>query len=102
MTGSEPGSHEEATMCRSDGSRPADCDRIRSHNYDANGRRVNPQGGHYMIPADQFAAVVARMQWDKRVLNCFEFVPLTSPTPRCPAAVPRPLVPARPVCVRRR
>jgi hypothetical protein len=73
-----------------------------SHNYDANGRRVNPQGGHYMIPADQFTAVVARMQWDKRVLNCFKFVPLTSPAPGCPGTAPRAVVPPRSACVRRR
>src|SRR5580704_15390175 len=27
----------------------------------------------YMIPADQFAAVVARAAYDKRLLNCYQF-----------------------------
>jgi hypothetical protein len=70
-----------------------------SHNYDSRGRRVNPQGGHYMIPADQFLSVVARAQWDPRILNCFPFLPLAPsspcpPTPapsRAPGGVPPPI-----------
>jgi hypothetical protein len=48
-----------------------------------------------MIPADQFSAVVARMQYDKTVLNCFPFVPLPSLVPRCPPCGPTPAPPVR-------
>jgi hypothetical protein len=71
------------------------CGRQRSFNYDQRGRRVNPQGGHYMIPADQFARVVEMAQWDPRILNCFPFVPLPAPGPACPPAPPRPNGPVR-------
>jgi len=62
----------------------------KSHNYDnATGRRVNPAGGNYMIPADQYAAVVARAAYDKRILNCYRFVPLAAHGPPClPASAP--------------
>jgi len=58
----------------------------RSHNYDTlTGQRVNPVGGYYMIPADQYGAVLARMRVDPRILNCYRFVPLRPATP-CPPA----------------
>jgi hypothetical protein len=65
----------------------------RSHNYDnVTGRRLNPAGGHYMIPPSEFAAVVARASFDPRVLNCYQFVPLPPPTPPC---LPTPMRPHR-------
>jgi hypothetical protein len=86
-------------MCRR--SEPSQLEPARSFNYDNQGRRVNPQGGHYLIPADQFASVVARMQWDPRILNCFTFVPRTTPAPSCPCTAPRAQLAPRSSFVRR-
>ncbi len=56
----------------------------KSFNYDnVTGRRLNPAGGHYMIPPNEFAAVVAQAQYDPRILNCYRFVPLPPPAPPC-------------------
>lgn len=77
-------------MCRSCG-QPGETPRMQSFNYDAKGRRMNPQGGYYLIPADQLATVVARMQYDPRILNCFKFVPLPATPPLCPPTPPRAL-----------
>jgi hypothetical protein len=77
-------------------------ERPRSFNYDSEGRRVSRQGGHYLIPADQFTSVVARAQWDPRILNCFTFVPLTTPAPSCPPTAVRASVPPRSPFARRR
>jgi len=89
-------------MCESDNRRAGEDARMLSVNYDTQGRRVNPQGGYYMIPADQFVTVVARMKVDPRVLNGFRFVPLPSPAPLCPPAAPRGSVPLRSPFSRRR
>lgn len=74
-----------ASRCTGSGQSGADTvPRQRSHNYDnVTGRRLNPAGGHYMIPADQFADVVARAAYDPRILNCYRFVPLPPPAPAC-------------------
>jgi hypothetical protein len=60
----------------------------KSYRYSADGRRLDPEGGHYMIPADVFDEVVARAQHDRSVLNCFEFRPLERPC-RCPTTARR-------------
>lgn len=72
----------------------------RSHYYTQNGRALPRPAGHYLIPADQFAAVVARSQWQPSILNCFQFVPLARPCP-CPPAPVRPVPPPSPRLRRR-
>ena len=62
-------SHEPATPCA----------QPKSHRYNARGERVDPRGGYYLIPANEFAKVLEQARVDKRVLNRFEFVPMTAP-----------------------
>jgi hypothetical protein len=45
----------------------------RSYNYDSAGRALPHPAGYYMIPAADFSTVVARMQSDRRILNCYRF-----------------------------
>jgi hypothetical protein len=55
----------------------------RSHRYNARGERLDPKGGYYLIPAERFAEVVARSQYNKAVLNEFEFVAERAKEPCC-------------------
>ena len=48
----------------------------KSFNYDKAGRRVAGfGGGHYLVPADEYACVLARRATDPTILNQYEFVP---------------------------
>jgi hypothetical protein len=60
----------------------------RSYNYDSAGRERPHPAGHYLIPAHEFNVVVARAQFDKRLLNCYPFVPLAERSPCLPCPPP--------------
>jgi hypothetical protein len=61
--------------------------RQQSFRYNAKGERVDPRGGHYWIPADEFDCVVRTAQYDRRVLNNYPFEPL--PESSIPSCAPR-------------
>jgi hypothetical protein len=68
-------------MCKP-GSPP--CGGMKSHNFDTRGRELPHAAGYYLIPADQFATVVAQRRWNPAIMNCFPFVPLQASGPACP------------------
>lgn len=47
--------------------------REKAYRYDARGRRVDPRGGVYWIPADRFDEIVARAKHCPQILNDFDF-----------------------------
>jgi hypothetical protein len=65
--------------------------RQRSYNFDSKGRELPHPAGYYLVPANEFACVVARRQWTPSIMNAYPFVPLLQ-VPRNPCA---PASPAR-------
>jgi hypothetical protein len=61
----------------------------RSHNFDTRGHELPHPAGYYLIPANEMACVVARRQWDPRIMNAYRFVPLSQASPN-PCAQPSP------------
>jgi hypothetical protein len=56
-----------------------------SHNYDARGRRVNPSGGIYWIPAHDFRRAMETSRRDPRTLNCLRFEPVAAACAQTPS-----------------